>query len=277
MGSQLPSKRQKTTRRVYNVVLCGETGVGKSALVNLVVGKHVAETSCDADGCTQDAQHYDISLDGRRIRLHDTAGLNEPTLELAGYLDAVGKAQRMLINLERSGGISLLVFCMRAGRITASGQKVYRLFESVMCERRVPVAIVVTHLESEGRLEDWWARNEKCLEAAGVRAIDHACVTCIPTPGSKHLESSRRGIRQMLWRAVSPEGQEWTVEKESWLLRVVEGIWRFMVPKKARPSSRQMAKKLVKHCGFSKADAEQIAKKLKSVADETNYLMNSHA
>ncbi|KDQ58180.1 hypothetical protein JAAARDRAFT_259608 [Jaapia argillacea MUCL 33604] len=62
---------------VPNVVVFGETGVGKSAVINLVLGKRVAKTSNGTRGCTFRSNSYDEKSIGPSFRVHDTAGLNE--------------------------------------------------------------------------------------------------------------------------------------------------------------------------------------------------------
>jgi small GTP-binding protein len=62
-----------------NIVLFGETGAGKSSLVNLVTKKHMAPTSRDSTGCTTQTNVYDLSIESipsssLKVKLYDTPG-----------------------------------------------------------------------------------------------------------------------------------------------------------------------------------------------------------
>ncbi|KIK27911.1 hypothetical protein PISMIDRAFT_674234 [Pisolithus microcarpus 441] len=132
-----------------NIVLFGETGVGKSSVINLIAGKSCAKVSADVDGCTMSSTKYDILVDSQPYAVYDTVGLEEPQMGVNGYYDAIEKAYTLIKTLGDSGGIHLLLFCMRGGRITATAQSNYRLFHEFLCDRKVPIALIFTGLERE--------------------------------------------------------------------------------------------------------------------------------
>lgn len=57
-----------------NVIIFGETGGGKSSLVNLIAGHNIAPVSSRSEGCTTD---YKVDIEATPFNLHDTAGLEE--------------------------------------------------------------------------------------------------------------------------------------------------------------------------------------------------------
>ncbi len=73
----------------FRVVLCGAPNVGKSSLVNALVGYQRSITT-DSAGTTRDVVHADTVFDGIPIRLSDTAGLREAgePIEREGILRA---------------------------------------------------------------------------------------------------------------------------------------------------------------------------------------------
>lgn len=60
----------------FRVVLAGRPNVGKSSLLNAIVG-YDRSITFDAAGTTRDVLHADTAIDGLPIRLSDTAGIRE--------------------------------------------------------------------------------------------------------------------------------------------------------------------------------------------------------
>ncbi|KAF8137280.1 hypothetical protein EV363DRAFT_1446163 [Boletus edulis] len=134
-----------------NVILFGETGVGKSSIINLMADAEIATTSSKLEGCTLEATEYSFTLSGETqtpLCIFDTVGLNEPKMGVNTFFGAIEEAHRLITSLHHSGGIDLLLFCIRGGRINATMQPNYRLFFEFLCEKKVPLAFIVTNLEN---------------------------------------------------------------------------------------------------------------------------------
>ena len=58
------------------VVIAGRPNVGKSTLFNRLAGRRLALVA-DTPGVTRDRKEAEAMLRGRRVRLMDTAGLEE--------------------------------------------------------------------------------------------------------------------------------------------------------------------------------------------------------
>ena len=65
----------------FNIVLVGETNVGKSSIFNKLVGSNRAIVSSIA-GTTRDVVSGQIDIDGYLVNLSDTAGIRETTEEI---------------------------------------------------------------------------------------------------------------------------------------------------------------------------------------------------
>merc|ERR1719199_2059861 len=62
---------------VMNIIIWGETGEGKSTLINLLVGSKVAEAGKTSAGVTKDIKSYDVVMNGSPIRLWDLPGAGD--------------------------------------------------------------------------------------------------------------------------------------------------------------------------------------------------------
>ncbi|OXA61567.1 uncharacterized protein LOC110862874 [Folsomia candida] len=138
-----------------NVIVFGETGVGKSSLINMIVDKQIAETSDKAVGCTFEHQKYSFL----NYNIFDTVGLGEPEGGTVSTKDAVGKLLELITVLKSSPGINLLILVMKKGRITESLKTNYELFVNIMTEKKVPVFLVITHADGEKEKNKWYVDN----------------------------------------------------------------------------------------------------------------------
>ncbi|KAH7888366.1 P-loop containing nucleoside triphosphate hydrolase protein [Phlebopus sp. FC_14] len=253
-----------------NIILFGETGVGKSSVINLIAGKSVAKVSADVDGCTMASTQYIIHLKSRSVRIFDTVGLEEPQMGVNGYLSAIEKAFDLVTSLTKYGGVHLLLFCMRGGRITATVQSNYRLFHEFLCDKKVPIALVFTGLERERNMDDWWNRNEKNIKKYGIHSVGHACITAVrdsddPSAEDDKYTESRRKIVGLL-EDCTDNGDAFKMESESWLGMVLVRM-RMLINKKRNPKQKDTIKILMKRCHMEPEAARRVAALIKHGED----------
>ena len=79
-----------------------------------------------------------------------------------------------------------MLFSHHQGRITT--QKNYALLYEMACRKSVAIAVVITHLEQEECMEDWWDQNAEIFDWRGIKFYGHACVTTL-SEDSKMQES----------------------------------------------------------------------------------------
>ena len=227
-----------------------------------MAGEEVATTSPGMQRCTLEWKEHTITFDGESYKVFDTIGLEEPQLGIKQYLEAVENAYKLVKTLDAEGGIDLLLFCFRAGRLTAALQSNYRLFYEFLCEKKVPIVLAITNLEREKRMEDWWEREYRNFDRNQIHVAGHACITAANGLDGRHqllYEESRITIRNLV-KAHATDKQ-----KGAW----IGGDSLFVsLMRKLKSVSKNVRRKdivfrLTKRCGVSPDVAKQLADMIK--------------
>ncbi|KAG1820665.1 P-loop containing nucleoside triphosphate hydrolase protein [Suillus variegatus] len=251
---QCPLSNNVGGNKYRNVVIFGQGGAGKSSLVNLIAGENIAKTSV----CLK-WEKYPVKFGGGSYNIFDTVGLEEPQLGIPQYLDAVENAHSLIQNLERRGGIDLFMFCMRAGQLTTTLQNNYRLFNEFLCEKKIPIVMVITHLENEvGEMDNWWKRNKDTFRHQEFYVDGHACITATRGKCPERYEQSRTTIRKLV-KEFTTDGQKRGGDNlKVSLIQKLMGL----VSGKSR-SKKDIVPGLIKRCRLTPDVAKRLADRIK--------------
>jgi hypothetical protein len=248
---------------MVNIVIFGETGAGKSAVINLMAGRQVARTSPDMERCTLQWEEHTIIFDnGTRYQVFDTVGMEVPQLlSVEEYVAIIANAYSLINVLKERGGISLLLFCVRAGRFTQIIQNNYRLFFEFFCQEKVPLALVLTGLESERHMEDWYTNYRGTFEKYGIHSVGHACITAKISLDGRHkllYEESRRRVRSLVEAHCNASAEGWT-GRQGWREELITSLRDLAA---GRPKKTDVVGVLTKRCGMPIKVAQQLAQRI---------------
>jgi predicted GTPase len=244
-----------------NIVLFGGTGVGKSSVVNLMAGKVTARTSPDTGRCTLQWKEYPVDFDGCTYKVFDTCGIEEPRLGTKEYLDIIVDAYNLIKKLKNEGGIDLLLYCVRAGPVTATLPTNYRLFYEWLCEKKVPIVLILTGLENEQNMEDWWARNEHVFSKYQIHVDGHACITAANHVDGRRkqlYDESRSLIRHLVIQHTQGSGGAWN-GGERLLTRFIRKLRELL---RGKPKTKDVIDVLTERCGMPLSAAKALVRKV---------------
>lgn len=126
-----------------NVLVIGNSGVGKSTLINAVLGEDAAMTGWGTEGTTKELKTYESQ--GIGFRVIDSVGF-EPSL-LKGRR-AVGAVRRWSKDAAKKGRednkINLIWFCVEGTSSKLFPQTIRNVTRAISIWRSVPVIVVIT-------------------------------------------------------------------------------------------------------------------------------------
>lgn len=127
-----------------NVLILGESGVGKSTLINAILGEDVAATGWGTEGTTKELKIYereDISF-----RLIDSVGFVPSAVQRNKAIHAVEKwsKQQAKAKKDTNTAINVIWFCVEGTRTKLFPQTINHLSRAISIWKSVPVIVVIT-------------------------------------------------------------------------------------------------------------------------------------
>ena len=157
--------------------------MGKSSVVNMLPGGAEAAVNSDAKGVTFRHERYVKDIGGCHFNIFDTVGLNEGYKGTVSAPRAIEGLYRLMRGLD--DGVSLLVYVVRGPRLKKSVRDNYEMFYEIFCEKEVPIVLVITGLDYEENMDDWWKRSEAAFGKEKMWFSGAACITA--TRGRRNL------------------------------------------------------------------------------------------
>ncbi|KAG6868663.1 hypothetical protein C0993_012468 [Termitomyces sp. T159_Od127] len=255
-----------------NIVLFGESGSGKSSIVNMIGKCDTAPVGSNAQGVTLSSTCYRVEFEGSHFNVYDTAGLDEADEGSVPKREAVVQLYRLLKSLET--GVNLLIFCWRAPRIKDNTYKNWRLFHEIICDCHVPIVLAITGLEQEDDMDHWWLRNKGGFQKYQIHPNGVACITATRgrqlKSGAHRLDEEYEESQMKMWKQIRTYCLEeaWKVPPVEWLRRVMTVTYETRLCQSTiehRTFHNEAAaglKQLVARCELSEKDAWELSEAL---------------
>ncbi|CAF1608971.1 unnamed protein product [Rotaria magnacalcarata] len=270
-------------QRELNMIIFGESGVGKSALINQIFDKNVVEASNRAVGCTIISAKVSGTLKEHphlKFNVYDTAGLSES--DDGSVPTAHAFVQLVKLAYSIPNGINLLICCAEKGRLAGERFKAnYRIFIEELCEKRMPCLLVVTKCDNDHPLNTWWNDNEDIVrKQLKFEFIDCVCVSTLKTNRrrpDKILEDYTES-RGNLIEAISKCSLSEPMPMDSWK-RIALSYARSLYNRIRRllgleeNSLRPELERMFIELGYSPESARNEANKLLNDLRETNLMI----
>jgi GTP-binding protein EngB required for normal cell division len=224
---------------IRNVIVFGESGGGKSSVINMLNGNaRPLSVSDAAEGVVFNHTTRTKTISGQTYQVFETVSINKPGRKWLGKKDTrAAKEQLIRIIKGLDTGLNLLVYVMRAGEIMKTATENYRLFYEVVCEKQVPIVVVITKLESRAnseRMDHWWIENEPAFDKLDLKFEDRACITATKGKliGGEWTEQdlydlSKPKVERLISNSCATEA--WKMEsKEPWTSTVLDSLRRML-------------------------------------------------
>ncbi|OAX31251.1 hypothetical protein K503DRAFT_870704 [Rhizopogon vinicolor AM-OR11-026] len=255
------------TEVLGNIILVGGSGAGKSSIINMIAGTKVAPISSAAIGCTFESTSHTLPVHGRNFKFFDTAGLDEGVRGKVERGVAIAKVYKLITRLD--GGINLLMICMRGPRIKDTADQNWEIFHEIICKKQIPTTLVVTGLENEENLDEWWWNNRGTFEDQGIRPDDTACITTIRGrtlwDGCRvfddHYENSLAKIQNLILNRVLLRPLR--INKINWFYEVARKFFSFFGWTKIREPKE--VQKIADACGMSTEERARFREELAKI------------
>ncbi|KZP17100.1 P-loop containing nucleoside triphosphate hydrolase protein [Athelia psychrophila] len=207
------------SNETVNIIVCGQVGVGKSTLINMLAGQTVAKTSNDVAACTAESSSYTITMPGdRKITLWDTVGLDEGSTGRATVLAATENIRKLTTRLVESTGLSLIIYMVR-GKPVGSVITDNLLFKA-FCDDKVPFLLVVTGLDQVSDRAVWWKQHESHFHQESPLSDAHICIV---SSKDLHSEEACAESATEVFKLVETTclRDPWREDRKSWFIKTV--------------------------------------------------------
>ncbi|KAI6131150.1 hypothetical protein EDD16DRAFT_1539355 [Pisolithus croceorrhizus] len=123
--------------------------------------------SSDVEVCTRRTTRHEATVESMKVHIWEVSGFNKPEDLKKNAPDIEDKFGPVS---EARSSVNVILFCMRGQKVTATTKRIFELIHGVS-KKRIPIVLVINHLERERDMEDWWRRNQGTLGTRKVAKV----------------------------------------------------------------------------------------------------------
>ena len=126
-----------------NILVIGDSGVGKSTLINAVLGEEIAESGFGEKGTTKELKVYESDV--LDFRIIDTVGFEPSFFKRMGAINAVKKWSKNAIKEgKENSDINVIWFCVEGTSSKLFPEAIKSLSKATSIYPSVPIIVVIT-------------------------------------------------------------------------------------------------------------------------------------
>jgi uncharacterized protein (DUF697 family)/GTP-binding protein EngB required for normal cell division len=199
-----------------NILVLGNSGVGKSTLINAVLGEEIAAAGIGTEGTTKELAIYEpADLD---IRLIDSVGFEPSLMKRISAVKSVDKWCKSVKDNEAERKIDVIWFCVDGSASKLFDSTFSALFSATSMWKSVPIIVAITKSHSDKKHDE---ENIEMVKRAfhGKKREKNLCgiipVNSAPYPveteeNEQPVIVGVKGIQELLDLTISilPKGKE---------------------------------------------------------------------
>ena len=170
----------KVENNSVRLIVIGDVGVGKSSVINLIMGKYVADVNDVATRKTSNVITHRDCINNIFIEVTETLG--DP-YSIANHIS------------NRCIGYNIALCVIRKGQITRNTKDLVNTLREVIPD--IPIMLVVTHCDFDSPMDRWKQENEDFVTHT-VSPDFIICVTTVNSRNDKYLSDRYSYSRDIL-------------------------------------------------------------------------------